>query len=262
MRNLESFPIEQKVEKTAEQTCQEVLDGLEFSKKEGDKEVLMDLSPKEKVKIAETSLKEQERELDIQERDKNRKVLTGIKSALAIALVSGASFLGIGYEKEAVAGPTEEKTKSEQKEKENIQEASEAKSLLKETLFKIADKTISGEIGISKMEDGNLVIHAKEGKYYELTNNDIKELMGISTRFQRMINGAEKHENQKIRIKTIQAAKRIVEIEIREKIIKLGKPVVIENLPENLKKWEGERQKERENAKKTTEEMKKPLIEQ
>lgn len=106
-------------------------------------------------------------------------------------------------------------------------------------------REISGG-ALGKSKGGNLIVHMGGGRYYELSNSLLNELVATAGNYREKIDKANDG-----RVKSAQ--KRTAVMRITQSIMERGASVSFEQLPDNLKDFERAR-------KDAVEDMKKPLI--
>lgn len=94
--------------------------------------------------------------------------------------------------------------------------------------------------GMGKAENGDLIVHTGGGHYYELQNQDLDKLMKTADTYRRRIERAEHSKGMKAFVLKLKEA---TDMAIRANIVKMGRQMSLEQLPQNLKEYEeGRRQ--------------------
>jgi len=182
-----------------------------------------EFSVEEKV---DNALENQNESLNQRESKHNKNILTGLRKWVGVTAVMGASLLAVGCNAEK---PSSSDINQQKMESVDNIEFQQNKDFLKGVF-----NGISGG-GLAKSEKGNLVVHTGGGKYYELENEDLKELTDYAGTQREKLERLQKTENGK---KAAIMMKDGINILIKGKIEKIGDRLNGENLPDGLQEFE------------------------
>ncbi|MBU3895843.1 hypothetical protein KKG36_00780 [Patescibacteria group bacterium] len=185
-----------------------------------------------------TSLEQEDKNIGERERTCDKKKLSAVRAAVASLIVAAGSFLAIGCDKK-------EGTRSAEGQKQvQVEKIERTKGLLREMFSRVSGGAIS------KMDNGNLVIHNGGGNYYELESSDLQALMEMAREAEEGIEITQSSQRDpKIKNQLLAARKNALSMQIKQRVAKIGEKVSFDGLPQNLKEAETARQRALEEMK-------------
>ena len=178
---------------------------------------------------AEIALGKQDEALRAEEKNQDphgAKVLTGLRKWLGIAMLSGTvSFVQMG------CSPSEKSPDLDNRPRAEKLEDKEGQDKNREFLGNILENISGGEMTVK--ENGDAIVF-RGGKFYELKGDDITKLAKLAGGYRERIEGEQDSKGMKgFVLKTRQAAT----LNIGVSISKIGREILIDELPTDMKNF-------------------------
>ncbi len=144
--------------------------------------------------------------------------------------ILGGSLVAAGCDSDKPGSPDAGKTGT--KQVETNKETVDSNKVLNKYLNRIGDPGAR-----AKMPNGNLVMYVNGVGYFELSDTDLEQLAAFTTE-----ESADFHTENRFRV----AEEKMLDMQLRDRISKIGERVPVNNLPQNLQEYEQARNNTRE----------------